>query len=75
MPMTKIGYRTFFGKPLVIWVGSAAMLMLIAVVLIAVLNIHFGMSAIPFSAHKALGYATLVLALLHGFLALAARFP
>ena len=75
MPLTKIGYKTFLGKPLVIWVGIAAMLLLILTVLTAVLNIHMGISAIPFSVHRILGYAVLVFALLHGFLAFSARFP
>jgi hypothetical protein len=71
--LTKITYFPILGKPLVMWLGIVTLLCLLFTAAISVMN-KKGIHKIPLKWHSRMAGITIVLAIIHGILAVAAYF-
>ena len=69
--LAKIAYFLIFGKPLVFYLGILALLLLLTTAAIGFFNMR-GVHTVPLKWHFRMAGATIVLALLHGILAMSA---
>ena len=70
--ITQIAYHTFFGLPVVAYLGMITFLLLLSTATIGFLNFK-GNTKIPFRWHPRLAKATIALAVVHAIFALSAH--
>lgn len=73
MVLNQITYFQILGKPLIMYLGILAVLLLLFTALIPVLN-KKGVTKFPFNMHPIMARITIVFALIHGLLAVLAYF-
>jgi hypothetical protein len=73
MVLNQITYSQILGKPLIMYLGIIAVLLLLFTALIPVLN-KKGVTKFPFSLHPIMARITIAFALFHGLLAVLAYF-
>ncbi|MDD5337052.1 MAG: hypothetical protein PHS02_01060 [Candidatus ainarchaeum sp.] len=65
--LQEISYYLIFGKPLIMYLGVATMISLLATATIGFLN-YTGRKTIPFKWHPRMAALTIILAVVHGVL-------
>jgi len=73
MVLNEITYMPVMGKPLIMYLGIITLAFLLAAALIAVLN-KYGIYRIHPKWHPLVAQAAILLAIIHGFLGVAAYF-
>jgi hypothetical protein len=66
--ISEIAYHTFFGLPVVAYLGIITLLLLLSTATVGLLN-YRGIFLIPFRWHPRLAIATITVAIIHAILA------
>lgn len=68
--LENISYHLIFGRPLIMYLGILTLSSFLFTASIAVLNVKYGIHKIPFRWHPRMAAFSIILALIHGTLAL-----